>query len=196
MERITDGKAETKAPNGERANTPVDIDVDVTVDEPVTAKQPAVEPTKKPTAARLQTVALSEEDLEEVRAATQPVVPVEKPAQKPLPGQANKTMQLSIVDVEELKAPDKGNSEEPMSVPEIDIQELAERSGDSGEIEVKFDEKTPPPKRAQTAPPVPPTETATVMRSLTSFFSLTSSACVLLSTGWRCPTVSRTFIIV
>jgi SAM-dependent methyltransferase len=167
MERITDAKAEAKPANGERAHTPVDVEVEVTVDEPVTTKQPALEPKtepKKPAAARLQTVALSEDDLEEVRAATQPVVPAEKPAAKPLPGQANKTMQLSIVDVEELKTPEKGNSDEPMSVPEIDIQELADRAGDSGEIEVKFDEKTPPPKRAATAPPVPP-ETRDIRKS-------------------------------
>lgn len=171
MERITE-KAEAKPENG-RANTPVDIDVDVTVDEPVTTKQPAVE-VKKPAANRLQTVALSEDDLEEVRAATQPVVPADKPAAKPLPGQANQTMQLSIVDVEELKAEkpemERGDftstrgDDEPMSVPEIDIQELADRAGDSGEIEVKFDDKTPPPKRAQTAPPAPP-ETRDVRKS-------------------------------
>jgi SAM-dependent methyltransferase len=160
MERSPDGKIEVKKDNG-RARTPVDVDVDVTMDEPTTNQMPAVEAPKKPSANRLQTVALSEEDLEEVRAATQPVVPAEKPALKPLPGSANKTMQLSIVDVEELKTPDKGNSEEPMSVPEIDIQELADRAGDSGEIEVKFDENTPrpaAPKRASTVPPAPPPE--------------------------------------
>jgi SAM-dependent methyltransferase len=144
MERTSDGKIEVKPQNG--------VDVDVSIDEPTTTKRPAVEK-------RMQTVALSEDDLEEVRAATQPVAPAEKSAQKPLPGSANKTMQLSIVDVEELKTPEKGNSEEPMSVPEIDIQELADRAGDSGEIEVKFDENTPrpePAKRATTVPPEPP----------------------------------------
>lgn len=144
MERTPDGKIEVKPQNG--------VDVDVSIDEPTTTKRPAVEK-------RMQTVALSEDDLEEVRAATQPVAPAEKSAQKPLPGSANKTMQLSIVDVEELKTPEKGNSEEPMSVPEIDIQELADRAGDSGEIEVKFDENTPrpePTKRASTVPPEPP----------------------------------------
>jgi SAM-dependent methyltransferase len=144
MERTPDGKIEVKPQNG--------VDVDLSIDEPTTTKRPAVEK-------RMQTVALSEDDLEEVRAATQPVAPAEKSAQKPLPGSANKTMQLSIVDVEELKTPEKGNSEEPMSVPEIDIQELADRAGDSGEIEVKFDENTPrpePSKRATTVPPEPP----------------------------------------
>jgi SAM-dependent methyltransferase len=147
MERLSDPKIEGKGENG-RARTPVDVDVDVDVDD-----KPA--PAKGGTAARMRTVALSEDDLEEVRAQTQPAA--DKP--KPLPGSANKTMQLSIVDVEELKAPEKGNSEEPMSVPEIDIQELADRAGDSGEIEVKFDENTPrpePPKRASTVPPEPP----------------------------------------
>jgi SAM-dependent methyltransferase len=170
MERQSDSKIEVKGGNGDaRARTPVDIEVDVTVDEPVTTQVTAVEkPAEKPKPAgqqhRLQTVVLSDEDLEEVRAQTQPIVPVEKPAQKPLPGQANKTMQLSIVDVEELKTPEKGNSDEPMSVPEIDIQELADRAGDSGEIEVKFDEKTPPPKRASTVPPAPLPEAAREVR--------------------------------
>jgi SAM-dependent methyltransferase len=161
MERTSDSKIEVKRDNG-RSQTPVDVDVDI--DEPATTQRPAVEKN------RMQTVALSEDDLEEVRAQTQPAgraqtqptVAPEKPVvAKPLPGAANKTMQLSIIDVEELKAPEKGNSDEPMSVPEIDIQELAERAGDSGEIEVKFDENTPrpePPKRAQTVPPAPPAE--------------------------------------
>jgi SAM-dependent methyltransferase len=103
---------------------------------------------------RLKTVALSEEDLEDVRAATQPTVTAEK--KQPLPEPKNKTMQLSPVDLEEVSK----SNDEPMSVPEIDIQELADRASDSGEIEVKFDEKTPepaPPKRAATAPPAPPT---------------------------------------
>jgi SAM-dependent methyltransferase len=163
QQRQSEPKIAVKGNGDARARTPVDIDVDVTIDEPVTTQRPAVD---KPKAQqnRLQTVALSEDDLEEVRAQTQPIAPVEKPAAKPLPGQANKTMQLSIVDVEELKTPEKGNSEEPLSVPEIDIQELADRAGDSGEIEVKFDEKTPPPKRASTVPPTPPPDAAREVR--------------------------------
>ncbi|HSN26313.1 MAG TPA: methyltransferase domain-containing protein, partial [Kofleriaceae bacterium] len=170
MERQSDRSIETKAENG-RAKTPLDVDVDVTVDEPITSKQAAL-PSKEKN--RLKTVALSEEDLEEVRAATQPSVPpemaAEAPAKKP-PGQANKTMQLSIVDVEEMSG--KSDSE-PVSVSEIDIQELAERAEQSGEIEVKFDEKTPvpvapqpaaPPKRAATVPPAPPPPASDVRKS-------------------------------
>jgi SAM-dependent methyltransferase len=103
---------------------------------------------------RLKTVALSEDDLEEVRAATQPSATAE-PKKQPLPEPKNRTMQLSPVDLEEVSK----SADEPMSVPEIDIQELADRASDSGEIEVKFDEKTPepaPPKRAATVPPAPP----------------------------------------
>jgi len=155
----TDAKPSEPLPVVSRAKS---VDVEVTLDEPATTQAPAAQPPAK-TANRLQTVALSEDDLEEVRASTQPVAPAEKAAStpKPLPGSVNRTMQLSIVDVEELKSPDRGNSDEPMSVPEIDIQELADRASDSGEIEVKFDENTPrpePPKRASTVPPAPPPE--------------------------------------
>lgn len=105
---------------------------------------------------RLKTVALSEEDLEEVRAATQPSVAADARKQA-VAEPKNKTMQLSPVDLEEVSK----SADEPMSVPEIDIQELSDRAESSGEIEVKFDEKTPepaPPKRAATVPPAPPPE--------------------------------------
>jgi SAM-dependent methyltransferase len=124
---------------------------------------PAEKPIEKPKDHRLKTVALSDEDLEDVRAATQPSVSQE--AKKPLAEPKNRTMQLSIVDVEEMSAKDK---DEPMSVPEIDIQELADRADSSGEIEVKFDDKTPvpaaPAKRATTVPPVPPSDARAEIR--------------------------------
>jgi len=52
-------------------------------------------------------------------------------------------------------------SEEPMSVPEIDISELSDRAEQSGDIEVDIDDSAPievrtAPTRAQTAPPMPP----------------------------------------
>ncbi|HEX5062009.1 MAG TPA: class I SAM-dependent methyltransferase, partial [Kofleriaceae bacterium] len=168
------------AMRGERT---VDVDVDVTLDtetpdpdrEPVTAQRPAIEdpfskqtrqiqaPTtggaKKLPGSRHKTVALTEEDLEEVRAATQPV------AAKPKAADSNRTMPLAAIDVEVLtKSP---ASEEPMSVPDIDIQELADRAESSGEIEVdvdedKADEKViekvaePPPSTRVSTPSVPP----------------------------------------
>ncbi|HEU4614016.1 MAG TPA: methyltransferase domain-containing protein [Kofleriaceae bacterium] len=154
-------------PRMERAGS---VDVDVTVDaEPITAQRPAVEPAepaepKKMPGSRHKTVALSEEDLEEVRAATQSALEAQqaataKPASRP--ADSNSTMPLSALDVEDLA---KGTSEEPMSVPDIDIQELADRAESSGEIEVdvdtedKVEEPAPapaPPPRSST-PSVPP----------------------------------------
>ncbi|NVB79379.1 MAG: methyltransferase domain-containing protein [Kofleriaceae bacterium] len=165
-----------------------ELEVDVTLDndaEPVTTLQAAVEdPTNKPVITRLKTVALSEDDLEEVRATTHPsrqsapVAAVSGSISAPVPvaprnPEANKTMQLAAIDVAVLTT----SSDEPMSVPDIDIQELAERADSSGEIEVDVEaeepklpassgrpasQSTPPPMgqatkpaRAQTAPPVP-----------------------------------------
>jgi len=163
MPRVSEPSIEIKIDRSNGKSAP-DIDVDVTVDEPVTkpkqAALPATDKQDKASDRRLKTVVLGEDDLEEVRAQTQPSVPpnMDVPAKKPLP-QAQKTMQLAAVDLEEMS---KGDSE-PVSVSEIDIQELADRAEQSGEIEVKFDEKTPvptapvaPPKRAATAPPAPP----------------------------------------
>lgn len=159
MPRISEPSIEVKPENG-RAKTPSDIDVDVMVDEPVTAPKVAALPATDKHDRRLKTVALNEDDLEEVRAATQPSVPPDMGEPKKPPPQAQKTMQLAAVDLEELSGKNDG---EPVSMSEIDIQELADRAEQSGEIEVKFDEKTPVPvapapqlKRAATVPPVPP----------------------------------------
>jgi SAM-dependent methyltransferase len=161
----------------------------------------------KPTRERLQTVALSDADLDELRisrADSTPVPVTPKPITKPPPiagvlrtssnaipieratVEAGKTQQLQAVDIEVLASdwqpipvatPDvpeliaKAPQSEPMSVPEIDIAELADRSESSGEIDVAVDDseeiaKRPPlpaevPRppvlpRAQTAPPVAP----------------------------------------
>lgn len=155
MPRVSEPSIEIKIENG-RSKSAIDVDVDVSVEEPVTAQRTALKPAAANDKHRLKTVALSEEDLEDVRAATQPTVAAEAKKQ-PLPEPKNKTMQLSPVDLEEVSK----QGEEPVSVSEIDIQELADRAESSGEIEVKFDEKTPvpvAPKRAATAPPVPPAE--------------------------------------
>jgi SAM-dependent methyltransferase len=152
----------------------------------------------------LQTVALSDADLDELRisrADSTPVPVTPKPTTKPPPiaaamrtsqnaipierasAEAGKTQQLQAVDIEVLasdsqpipiatpSAPEviaKAQQSEPMSVPEIDINELSDRSESSGEIDVAVDDseeiaKRPmevprPPvlPRAATAPPVAP----------------------------------------
>jgi SAM-dependent methyltransferase len=133
------------APRADRSN---DVDIEVTLDseqaEPITAEMAAVSsdgtaseatPAKKPAGARHQTVALSEEDLEEVRAATAEAL-AQQQAGQPSRADSNRTMPLSAIDVEMVS---KSSSEEPMSVPDIDIQELADRAESSGEIEVDVD---------------------------------------------------------
>jgi SAM-dependent methyltransferase len=164
------------APRMERT---VDVDVDVTLEaEPVTSQRTALGGDGNPApnggdrklpGTRHQTVALSEEDLEEVRAATQPSLAAREaaeaahaqtaqpaaPARSP---DANRTMQLTALDVEELS---KSPSDEPMSVPDIDIQELADRAESSGEIEVDVDTEDkveePAPAVARTSTPsLPP----------------------------------------
>jgi SAM-dependent methyltransferase len=153
----------------QRKDSTVEVDVDVDSDpDPVTTQRAAVEapaPAKKVPGNRHKTVALSEEDLEEVRAAT-----AEALAQQQAPKRApdsNRTMPLSALDIDKAMS-----SDEPMSVPDIDIQELADRAESSGEIEVDVDEEkvieAEPPRssrpsvppenkmpRAQSVPPVP-----------------------------------------
>lgn len=145
---------------------------------------------QKPVRERLQTVALSDADLEELRisradspAIAQPVPVHAKPITQP-PPIANlsvpapqpegfgKTQQLQAIDIEVLasdsqplpKAVDATASSEPMSVPEIDINELSDRADSTAnEIDVSVEEEPisePPkpavPQRAQTAPPIAP----------------------------------------
>jgi SAM-dependent methyltransferase len=107
---------------------------------------------------RQKTVALTEEDLEEVREAAramtnEPIAPAPAPAaviappppprQEPTPTHARPA------------------SEEPMSVPEIDIQELAERSAESSgeiEVDVALAEESGPIDAPDAAKPVGPAE--------------------------------------
>ncbi len=99
------------------------------------------EPPRVATRERLKTVALSEEDLEEVReavrAASQPAE-VKSPPKKLEP---NTTQPLSALDIEQVDKPGPGI--QGGSVPEIDLKDLVERAADSGEFEV--DVETPPP---------------------------------------------------
>ena len=111
---------------------------------------PASEPPRVATRERLKTVALSEEDLEEVReavrAASQPadVVTSAKPvaAAQPKPLAANATQPLSALDIEQVDKP-ASTGVPGGSVPEIDLNDLVQRTTDSGEFEV--DVETPPP---------------------------------------------------
>ncbi len=181
MERISAQQIEIA--KAHRAATPVDVDFDVTLDAE-TPDEVATQPIKplrgKPQSqpppiamGRMATVALSDDDLEEVRAQTQPrsqtqpsaaAPPAGKPAvTKPPPAAApveqadkNPTMQLQALDVEILEK--SSASDEPMSVPDIDIQELADRAGDSGEIPIDVEDKPAPTKqqRAQQPPPATP----------------------------------------
>ena len=176
----------------DRADVEVDVDMGgldgiSTLDVPIDTTEPTVsvaaEPAARPVRVRkerLQTVALTDEDLEEVREAVRaasiapaPVhasLPViEKPAttQAPPPkpptpsavpvptkqadSVSNKTMPLTVLDFEGDK-----NVEEPLSVPEIDIQELSERAADgSGEIEVSIDEDASKPNPLEVKAPPP-----------------------------------------
>jgi SAM-dependent methyltransferase len=144
-----------------RRDKTVEVDVDVTIDEPVTAQMAAVDEGKRTPGNRHKTVALSEEDLEEVRAATQEALAQQqaaaaKSATKPARlGDGNRTMPLSAIDVEAIDR--AANNDEPMSVPDIDIQELADRAESSGEIEVDVEDEKEIEKAAAKAaePPVP-----------------------------------------
>jgi SAM-dependent methyltransferase len=155
----------------DRTDRTVEVDVDVTLEDLVTTQRTAPDPHTKPTrqvpsqppplndrrpaaapGGRHKTVALSEEDIEVVRAATQGGQDLKKPLSKT---DANRTMPLSALDVEEVKR--SPTSEEPLSVPDIDVQELADRAESSGEIEVDVDEQ--PAVTAKSAEPAVPRTT-------------------------------------
>ncbi len=172
-----------------RAATPrmdrTEMDIDVSVDEPVTrSRRPSTVPPPTPQSAlhpmeeafarrtapggghpvpghRHQTVALSEEDIEVVRAATEASMRAQtQPGAAPVPAAktpaaANKTMPLKVSDVEVIA---RGTESEPMSVPDIDLEDLSDRSDSSGEIEVDVDADEPPSSLTRPAkrPSVPP----------------------------------------
>lgn len=146
------------------------------------ARQARIE-AEAPRRERIRTVALSEEDLEEVREAVRSitqadaaaVIKLEAPAPVPAPAPmpAPTPMPAPSAAAEDRPVRD---SAEIMSVPDIDIQVLSERNepgepGDSGDIVVDVDEPvkaepvaaapvppTPLPRgeRASTVPPLPP----------------------------------------
>jgi SAM-dependent methyltransferase len=120
-----------------------------------------VEPPRPATRERLRTVALSEEDLEEVReavrAASQPAeLPVSNTPtapQKPLV--TNATQPLSALDIEQIDRPATSSGSQGGSVPEIDLNDLVARTSDSGEFEVDVETPPPPAPAASTTGPVP-----------------------------------------
>jgi SAM-dependent methyltransferase len=244
MDRQADRQSAPKIVKEAERSDRMEVDVDVTLDAdapdevtteisapsitivpapPVTPPKVTSPPMTAPlplainAAARLKTVALSDEDLEEVRAQTQPTTqmaaqtppadfkpttppggvvppgsrssqisvpppmprasrqsdaPLNKSAEAGAPAPrkenpATRTQELQALDIEIL------NKDEPMSVPEIDIQELSDRAGESGEIVVETKPAEPrrpdkpsdkPPDRqtpVQKAPPAPPPKKAT-----------------------------------
>ncbi|MEO6776722.1 MAG: class I SAM-dependent methyltransferase [Kofleriaceae bacterium] len=186
-----------------RANRNDDAGISVTFSSATGAPAIATKPTRE----RLQTVALSDADLDELRisrADSTPVPVTPKPTTRPPPiaaartssgaipldrVDAGKTQQLQAVDIEVLSSDSQpvaapapavpataataatadlasASQSEPMSVPEIDINELADRAESSGEIDVSLDDsqeiakgpagdvpRPPVLPRAQTTPP-------------------------------------------
>jgi SAM-dependent methyltransferase len=167
-----DNAVVTSATDPRKATVSDDVDVQIDTDpaEVIAEKRSPVEGSernKKPSSPpRLQTVALSEEDLEDVRAPTplpiatatsaSPVPhsttkppPVAATQRMPVTPSANPTLQIAAIDMEEVldRRPD---SEEQLSAPEIDIAEL-ERSADSGDIPIDVDNTKAAPAQRPSA---------------------------------------------
>ena len=142
--------------------------------EPGDSHAPPPPPPRTQTRERLKTVALSDDDLEEVReayrAATgQPMTAtssvnapiVSKPISPLVPTpNTSSTQPLSALDVEVQVGDADPVEEKPESLAEIDINDLAMRADSSGEFEVDVDEqplKSVPQVTAVTPPPPSPT---------------------------------------
>ncbi len=131
-------------------------------------------PPRTQTRERLRTVALSDDDLEEVREAYRaatgqtmtatssvnaPIITTPISPLVPTPT-ASSTQPLSALDVEVHVGDADQTEEKPESLAEIDINELAMRADSSGEFEVDVDEqplKAVPQATAVTPPPPSPT---------------------------------------
>jgi SAM-dependent methyltransferase len=161
---LTNGSAASKGTGSPDSSGPVMRQP--TTSEPPPFKRPpraATEPPFVPPAPaaeprvaireRLKTVALSEEDLEEVReavrAASQPAEPVKPVTSQQKPLVTNATQPLSALDIEQIEKP-VSTGVPGGSVPEIDLKDLVERAADSGEFEV--DVETPPPPAPSATP--------------------------------------------
>jgi SAM-dependent methyltransferase len=184
-ERPSDVEIDVQGLDGAAPLDGADSDsVPTTIPSESSSEPGAIEPPARMARTRLKTVALTEEDLEEVREAVRgasiphavvapplpPVIPplvVKPPAPAPTPV-TNKTMPLAPIDIEV----EKSDSDEPiLGSGEIDIQELSDRAAESsGEIEVDVMTEdgsgpvaaappvtTEPPRRHTPSHPPPPT---------------------------------------
>jgi SAM-dependent methyltransferase len=165
---IPETKVETRATDPQQPT--VDVDVDVTDDaeadvEPTVTKPPPLRDASaaraktpsSPPPPRAHTVALTDEDLEDVRAATQPGTshksgPIQRPAQSIPP---------PIKPAQDAAAAPKPpvarvTPSEPISVSDIDIQELADRAEASGEIDVAVEAEVEDDEPEVVASPPPP----------------------------------------
>ena len=114
---------------------------------------------------RLRTMALSDEDLLEVREAAARALTVNpdaaaKPAPSIAPSIAPQAKPLSTTSTQPLTALDVEIEDrpEPISVSDIDINDLAERAESSGEFDVDIDDQEPlkaVPQAASVTPPPP-----------------------------------------
>jgi SAM-dependent methyltransferase len=176
MERISSpGLAR---PPSERASSENDVEISVdTGDEAIESPAPSAMPSviiddhagagpaaavraPQSTRERLQTVALSEDDLEEVRAARAESQSVLHPRPTtPLPVPPHQASEVAVAG-----SRPKPSVPEPMSSPEIDLAELERVDSSEYEVAVALEEPavahrpTPPPPRAPTAPIAPPAE--------------------------------------
>jgi SAM-dependent methyltransferase len=121
------------------------------------ATDPGTPPTPAPTPApaqpreRLRTMALSDEDLLEVREAAARALTANPMVPQPTKPLTNATQPLSALDIE--AADDKP---EPISIADIDINDLADRADSSGEFDVDIDEQEPLKAVPQAASVTPP----------------------------------------
>lgn len=165
----------------------IEVDMDAGVEEtkaaapapapppPPVVEEPVAPPrSRTATRERLKTVALSDDDLEEVReayrAATgQPLTPTSSVNAPIVSGgtavtssdtpSIGSTQPLSVLDVELQVGDAEATEDRPESLAEIDINELAVRADSSGEFEVDVDEqplKAVPQAAAVTPPPPAP----------------------------------------
>lgn len=157
----------------------VEVDMEMGAEEspapapPPPAPPPVEEPPPRPRTAtreRLKTVALSDEDLEEVREAYRaatglPLTPTSSVNAPILAGAVpgadavniSSTQPLSVLDVEMQVGDAEAAEDRPESLAEIDINELAVRADSSGEFEVDVDDQSPKsvPQAAAATPPPP-----------------------------------------
>lgn len=152
----------------------VEVDLEMGAEQtpvpPAPPEEPAPRP-RSPSRERLKTVALSDEDLEEVREAYRAATsqPVGSPIATPFvaavpapvesPSNISSTQPLSVLDIEvQVGEAEAATEEKPESLAEIDINELAMRADSSGEFEVDVDEQPGKAEPVAAAAAAPSTE--------------------------------------